>query len=140
MLCPPGRGALCPACRTGTLVAVSSCCPVCTLTTALTMTTSHTYPRSCSHTYSKGRWLQVEATPARKHKGLLRIRWELLRALPFRVALRCLGVPHLIPTRPDVPGQKDRAHALSLLSQQPLGVEGCPGSIGGRDDQHPVPC
>jgi hypothetical protein len=33
------------------MVAVPSCCPVCTLTTALTMTTSHTYPRSCSHTY-----------------------------------------------------------------------------------------
>jgi hypothetical protein len=33
------------------MVAVSSCCPVCTLTTALTMTTSHTCPRRCSDTY-----------------------------------------------------------------------------------------
>ena len=40
-------------CRTGALVALSSCCPVCNLTTALTMTTSHTHPRSCSHTYSR---------------------------------------------------------------------------------------
>ena len=35
----------------GAMIAVSSCCPVCTITTALTMTTSHTYSRSCSHTY-----------------------------------------------------------------------------------------
>jgi hypothetical protein len=47
----PPRFSSFSACRTGAMVAVSPCCPVCTFATALTMTTSHTYPRSCSHTY-----------------------------------------------------------------------------------------